>query len=190
MRESIITSMSEPLFSPQTLLLVDDDTTFSSVLGRALERRGYEVISATTIAEALSLSQQFQPQQAVVDLKLEQESGLQLIPKLKACLPKVNILILTGYSSISTAVEAIKLGATNYLCKPAGTDEILTALNEELPNPKTPVAEAPPSINRLEWEHIQKVLAENDGNISATARSLGMHRRTLQRKLQKRPHKY
>jgi two-component system response regulator RegA len=97
------------------------------------------------------------------------------------------MLILTGYSSISTAVEAIKMGAINYLCKPAGVDDILVAFSNTAPNPEVSIKETPPSVDRLEWEHIQKVLAENDGNISATARSLGMYRRTLQRKLLKRP---
>lgn len=169
------------------LLIVDDDSTFSSILGRALGRRGYRVLTAETATQALELCQQHLPQQAVVDLKLESESGLNLIPHLKQKNPEIKILILTGYSSISTAVEAIKLGAVNYLCKPAGTDEILAAFDQSQGNPETPVTETPPSVDRLEWEHIQKVLAEHDGNISATARSLNMHRRTLQRKLQKRP---
>jgi two-component system response regulator RegA len=99
----------------------------------------------------------------------------------------MDILILTGYSSISTAVEAIKLGAINYLCKPASADEIVAAFKNTEANAQVPMEDSPPSVNRLEWEHIQRVLNENQGNISATARSLGMHRRTLQRKLQKRP---
>src|SRR5690606_32902506 len=117
---------------------------------------------------------------AVVDLKLANESGLNLIRQLKEQSPLLDIVMLTGYSSISTAVDAIKSGAINYLCKPADATDILAAFelraDEELELPSNP-----PSIDRLEWEHIQKVLQENDGNISATARSLGMHRRTLQR---------
>ena len=101
--------------------------------------------------------------------------------------PDCRVVVLTGYSSIATAVQAIKLGAVNYLCKPADAEEILAALSQEEADPGAEVAEHPPSINRLTWEHIQKVLQEHDGNISATARALGMHRRTLQRKLQKRP---
>ena len=173
--------------STKTMLLVDDDTTFSAILGRSLERHGYQIYTAASIKEALALATCHQPQQAIVDLKLEQESGLQLVPQLKICNPVMDILILTGYSSIPTAVEAIKLGASNYLCKPAGVNEILSAFGDEPTELSTAVPETPPSVNRLEWEHIQKVLVENDGNISATARSLGMHRRTLQRKLQKRP---
>ena len=123
----------------------------------------------------------------MVDLKLETESGLNLLPQLKAANPDIQMLILTGYSSISTAVEAIKMGAVNYLCKPAGVEDILAAFVNTAPNPKVSIKETPPSVDRLEWEYIQKVLAENDGNISSTARILGMHRRTLQRKLLKRP---
>jgi len=113
-------------------------------------------------------------------------SGLQLIPQLLKALPELNIVVLTGYSSIATAVQAIKLGASNYLCKPANADEILAAF-EAQGSEEVAVEETPISVNRLEWEHIQKVLAEHEGNISATARALGMHRRTLQRKLYKRP---
>jgi len=173
--------------SQKTLLIVDDDSTFSSILSRALTRRGYVVLTAETVPEAILICQQHQPQLAVVDLKLETESGLNLLPKLKAANPDIQMLILTGYSSISTAVEAIKMGAVNYLCKPAGVEDILAAFVNTAPNPKVSIKETPPSVDRLEWEHIQKVLAENDGNISSTARILGMHRRTLQRKLLKRP---
>lgn len=169
------------------LLIVDDDTTFAGILSRALTRRGYNVVTASNGTEALSRCHEHQPAQAVVDLKLETESGLNLLPQLKAINPDLQVLILTGYSSISTAVEAIKMGATNYLCKPASVDDILSAFEQSAPNPEVLINETPPSVERLEWEHIQRVLAENDGNISATARSLGMHRRTLQRKLQKRP---
>ena len=123
----------------------------------------------------------------ILDLKLEQESGLSILQQLKQLQPQMDILILTGYSSISTAVEAIKLGAINYLCKSASADEIVAAFENTEANVQVPMEDSPPSVNRLEWEHIQRVLNENQGNISATARSLGMHRRTLQRKLQKRP---
>lgn len=169
------------------LLIVDDDITFSSILSRALTRRGYQVVTAETAAAAIDLCKQYRPHQAVVDLKLETESGLNILPQLKGVNPDIQMLILTGYSSISTAVEAIKMGAINYLCKPAGVDDILAAFDKTEPNPAVSIKETPPSVDRLEWEHIQKVLAENNGNISATARSLGMHRRTLQRKLLKRP---
>jgi two-component system response regulator RegA len=123
----------------------------------------------------------------VLDLRLAADSGLRLIPPLKAAYPEIRILLLTGYASIATAVEAIKLGATHYLPKPAGVDEILSALGAEEGDAEVTPAEAPLSVDRLEWEHIQKVLAEHEGNLSATARALKMHRRTLQRKLAKRP---
>tara|TARA_R110000851_G_scaffold181511_2_gene330077 strand:- start:598141 stop:598677 length:537 start_codon:yes stop_codon:yes gene_type:complete len=169
------------------LLIVDDDATFTRILGRAMTRRGYQVLTAGNATEALDLCRQHNPRRAVVDLKLESESGLHLLPQLIRINPKLEVLILTGYSSISTAVEAIKLGALNYLCKPASVEDILATFDTDATPEITGISEGPPSVERLEWEHIQRVLAENDGNISATARRLGMHRRTLQRKLQKRP---
>lgn len=169
------------------LLIVDDDPVFSRVLARALTRRGYHVATASSADEALEVALSHQPTLATIDLKMEGRSGLTLIPELKAMLPELNMLVLTGYASISTAVEAIKLGATNYLPKPADADQVLAALHQSSPDAETPVTETPMSVNRLEWEHIQKVLGEHDGNVSATARALGMHRRTLQRKLAKRP---
>ena len=171
----------------ETLLIVDDDDVFTQVLSRALSRRGYRILTACSAAEALQALDRQEVDKAIVDLKIARESGLQLIPTLKQRQPALAIVMLTGYSSIATAVEAIKLGAVNYLCKPADTDEILAAFTTVNGNPATAITHRPPSVDRLEWEHIQKVLAENEGNISATARALGMHRRTLQRKLQKRP---
>ncbi|NIB41890.1 response regulator transcription factor [Pseudomaricurvus alkylphenolicus] len=171
----------------QTLLIVDDDPALTQVLARAFSRRGYEVLQAQDSDTALQHCKTHSIDRCVLDLKLAQESGLALIPKLKQHQPLMNIVMLTGYSSINTAVEAIKLGATNYLCKPADADEILQAFDRQEGDVEAEIQSTPPSVNRLEWEHIQRVLAENDGNISATARALGMHRRTLQRKLQKRP---
>ncbi len=171
----------------QTILIIDDNTAFSSILSRALTRRGYKTLIAETTSEAIDLCKQYQPHQAILDLKLKTESGLTLLPKLKEVNAEIQILILTGYSSISTAVEAIKMGAINYLCKPAGVESILAALNNNNPNPEASIQETTPSVDRLEWEHIQRVLSENNGNISATARTLKMHRRTLQRKLLKHP---
>lgn len=170
----------------ENFLVVDDDPMLRHVLQRALSRRGYQVHTASTIEDALQLMCSHLFTKAIVDLKLTRESGLTLIRELKKCQPTLQIVVLTGYSSISTAVEAIKLGASNYLCKPADTKEILAAF-ESHSRDVLEIPDNPPSIDRLEWEHIQKVLQENEGNISATARSLGMHRRTLQRKLQKRP---
>lgn len=168
-------------------LLVDDDDAFLRVLSRALQRRGYSTRCAGTEAEALQLASGYHFERAVIDLKIDRDSGLSLIPALKHARPELDIVMLTGYSSIATAVEAVKLGATNYLCKPATTEEILAAFSQAEGNPDADIPAQRPSVDRLEWEHIQKVLAENNGNISATARALGMHRRTLQRKLNKRP---
>jgi two-component system response regulator RegA len=169
------------------ILVVDDDVYFSGALVQALRRRGYEADAAGSQTEALALAREVSPDAAVLDLKLTEESGLGLIGPLKAMLPDIRILLLTGYASIATAVEAIKLGATHYLPKPADADEILAALGRDAGDEAITPPEAPMSVDRLEWEHIQKVLAEHDGNISATARALKMHRRTLQRKLAKRP---
>lgn len=167
------------------LLLVDDDISFTQVMSRALTRLGYHIQTANTIESALTLLEQVNFQRAIVDLKLADESGLALITQLKQRQNTLEIVMLTGYSSIATAVEAVKLGASNYLCKPATALEILNAFEQQAPC--TDIPQHPPSVDRLEWEHIQKVLQENNNNISATARALAMHRRTLQRKLQKRP---
>ena len=169
-------------------LLVDDDAAFSAVLARVLQRRGEQAFTASNGNEAIVQLQNKEIDRVVLDLKLEQESGLAILQQLLTQQPALEIVILTGYSSISTAVEAIKLGATNYLCKPAGMEEIIAAFAVRTGGAaEVPLEDSPPSVNRLEWEHIQKVLNHHEGNISATAKTLGMHRRTLQRKLQKRP---
>lgn len=170
-------------------LIVDDDQAFCEVLSRVLERQGHSVFSANNGTQAAALCDS-EPsiKRVILDLKLEQESGLSILVDIKQRLPQAEILILTGYSSISTAVEAIKLGAVNYLCKPANAEDIVNAFSSS-DKPLESISATPTSVNRLEWEHIQRVLNDNDGNISATARSLGMHRRTLQRKLQKKPSK-
>ena len=169
------------------LLIVEDDETFSSALTKALEKKGFTVFSANTIDSAAQTARQCLPTYAVVDLKLGSESGLKIIPILKEFNSKIKIVVLTGYASIATAVEAIKLGATQYLTKPASSEEIYQAFFRPEGNVEQNVESNPMSVKRLEWEHIQKVLKEHDGNLSATARALGMHRRTLQRKLNKRP---
>ncbi|PRY65661.1 Fis family two component transcriptional regulator [Vreelandella songnenensis] len=171
----------------QRLLIIDDDEMFCHVLSRAFTRRGFEVMTAHDADQALAVAAQFQPTMATLDLKLENSSGLKLLPEMLAAVPHCRIVVLTGYSSIATAVEAMKLGAANYLCKPADADDIIGSFEQQEGDPNIELADNPPSINRITWEHIQKVLQEHDGNISATARALGMHRRTLQRKLQKRP---
>ena len=175
-------------------LIVDDDEAFCTVLARVLKRKGHQVLAAIDGEQAFDLCNANDDfERVILDLKLDNESGLSILPVIKKLAPDVDILILTSYSSISTAVEAIKLGAINYLCKPASADEIISAFSPPESSSKTtreiPVPNTPTSVNRLEWEHIQKVLNDNEGNISATARSLGMHRRTLQRKLQKKPSK-
>jgi two-component system response regulator RegA len=169
------------------ILVADDDVVFAETLARSLARRGFAVEAAHDARAALALAAAHIPDAAVVDLKLAEASGLSLIQPLLDLNPGMRILLLTGYASIATAVEAIKLGATHYLQKPADADAILTALGRASGDPGLPLPEAPMSVDRLEWEHIQKVLAEHDGNVSSTARALKMHRRTLQRKLAKRP---
>lgn len=169
------------------LLVVDDDPVLRSLLTRAFARRGFSVREAGSLAAARGAIAEAAPDLAVVDLKLPDGSGLDVVASLKAASAATRIVVLTGYASIATAVEAVKLGAVNYLAKPVTVDEILRALEQQAPDPHVPISSGPTSIARLEWEHIQRVLAEHDGNISATARALNMHRRTLQRKLAKRP---
>ncbi len=171
----------------EQVLIVDDDHTFTAVLARAFNKRGYATQTAHCTAQAIRIIENHHFQKAVLDLKIGHESGLTLIPKIKAHNKTAEIIVLTGYSSIATSVHAIKLGATNYLCKPADADEILAALESNNADPNIQPATNPISVDRLEWEHIQNMLQTHDGNISATARSLGMHRRTLQRKLLKKP---
>ena len=169
------------------LLLLDDDEVFLSTLSRALSKRGFEVLSSRDIADALAQATKMIPSMAVVDMKLEGESGLDVIPGLIEINPDMKIIVLTGYSSIATAVTAIKRGATDYLSKPITASDVVRALSGEQTTESIQEDFCPMSVERMEWEHIQKVLKENDGNISATARSLGMYRRTLQRKMAKKP---
>jgi two-component system response regulator RegA len=174
--------------TPDTLpgmLLVDDDETFCEVMARAMRRRGFDVRMAHDAEKAMQLAEADAPEYAVLDLKLPGDSGLLLLKKLLEIDANTRIVVLTGYASISTAVEAIKLGAVHYLAKPVDADEVVAAFNLTEGNAEVSPASSPLSVDRLEWEHIQRVLAEHDGNISATARALNMHRRTLQRKLAK-----
>lgn len=170
-----------------SLLIVDDDEVFSAVLARAFDKRGYQVRVANDVEEGIALAEMESPEFAVVDLRMPGPSGLEMVKVLQALDENTRIVMLTGYASVATAVEAIKLGAVHYLAKPADADEIQAAFYRDEGNTEVEVPERPLSVGRLEWEHIQKVLQECDGNISETARRLGMHRRTLQRKLQKRP---
>ena len=169
------------------ILLVDDDTQFTAIMARGFERRGFKTRSCSTADEAIAVCASFQPTHILLDLNMPEKSGLVALPQLLEQAPTAKLVVLTGYSSIATAVAATQAGATHYLCKPAGMEDILMAFGESQEMPMPTVPPDPISVERLEWEHIQKVLQDNDNNISATARALGMHRRTLQRKLQKRP---
>jgi two-component system response regulator RegA len=169
------------------LLLIDDDEGYNHVLARALERRGFKINKAFTSEQALRLARADPPLYIILDLNLNGQSGLNLIPHLLGFSPDARILVLTGYASIPTAVEAVKLGAWDYLAKPASVENIVTAINGRKQSCSSESPEQFMSIQRMEWEYIQRVLSEHDGNITATARALKMHRRTLQRKLVKRP---
>ncbi len=171
-----------------SLLLVDDDQVLCTVLAQALQRRGYEVIVAHDYQSALEAVGGRPVDFAVVDLKFPGGSGLCLIKALMDLNRHARIVVLTGYGSIATAIAAIKSGAHHYLTKPANADDVVAALRGDAESASAePVGERPLSVNRLEWEHINRVLSGNNGNVSATARLLGMHRRTLQRKLGKHP---
>lgn len=169
------------------LLLLEDDERLSEVLGNALSRRGFQVTSVASINAGRAALAEAAFSHAVLDLSLPDGSGLELIPALTEGEEPALVVVLTGYASIATAVEAIKLGAVHYLTKPTDADEVMAAFDREQGRPDVPVAETPPSIERLQWEHINKVLSECGGNISEAARRLNMHRRTLQRRLQKHP---
>ncbi len=168
----------------KTLLIVDDDQVLRATLKRVM-RRHYHVYEATDSQSALLMCQQHHIDCALVDLKLGEESGLVLTTDLLNHDPTMHIVVMTGYASIATAINAIKLGAINYLTKPVSTEEILHAFNETRPD--TDIDNQTMSPKRLEWEHIQRVLQYHNGNITQTAKALNMHRRTLQRKLKKKP---
>lgn len=174
------------------LLIVEDDIAFSATLVRRLTKYGFDCQERHQADEALYACHQFRPDYLILDMKLASENGLRLIKPIRALLPNIRILLLTGYASIATAVEAINLGANDYLAKPVDTQMLLKALTGDDAKPESAlltneVDNRPMSTERLEWEHIHQVLNNNDGNVSETARQLGMHRRTLQRKLQKKP---
>jgi two-component system, response regulator RegA len=177
--------------SPQdsvSVLLVDDDEVFRQRLARALAERGLDVRAAADLASALAAARTDPPELAIVDLRMPGGSGLELVQELRKLDPATRILVLTGYGSIATAVEAIKLGAVHYLSKPADADEILAALGAAEAASSGPAAAlSTPTLARAEWEHINRVLADCQGNISEAARRLGLHRRSLQRKLAKYP---
>lgn len=167
----------------ETVLIIDDDIQLLQALSSRLERAGYTVVTAATIGE-LNASHYPQVQHILLDLKFGETNGLELINPLKQRFKPENLVVLTGYASIATSVAAIKAGATDYLAKPIQTQVLLNSLAADV-HPETELSDQPLSPAQLEWEHIQRVMHEHHGNISATARALGMHRRTLQRKLSK-----
>jgi len=170
--------------NPRTLLIVDDDSPFRIRLARAMERRGYDVVAVETVALGVEVAQENAPAFAVVDLRLGDGSGLDVVAAIRDARPDARVIMLTGYGNIATAVAAVKAGAVDYLPKPADADQIEAALSadgQQLPEPP----ENPMSADRVRWEHIQRVFEQCDRNVSETARRLKMHRRTLQRILNK-----
>jgi two-component system, response regulator RegA len=182
------TSPAEAVASPgagRSLLLVDDDAPLRRSLARALERRGFHVLAAEGLAEARDHAHAHRPEFAVLDMRLTEGSGLDLVRTLRELRPEVRIVIVTGYGNIATAVAAIKAGAADYLAKPVDADDVVNALlrsGQGLPPPR----DNPMSADRVRWEHIQRVFEQCNRNVSETARRLNMHRRTLQRILNKR----
>ncbi len=173
----------------QTILLVDDEDFFRERLAKAFTKRGFTVFTAADYEEGITAIREKQPAMAVVDLKMPGKSGLELIAAANAECPSMRIVVLTGYGSIATAAEAVRLGALYYLPKPADVDDILNAFARDQSLGMVPDEDAfeAPSLARVEWEHINRVLHDCGGNISAAAQKLGIHRRSLQRKLQKYP---
>ncbi len=170
-----------------SILLVEDDEPLRDRLARAFEHRGLEVRASATVAEALAMARADPPELVLLDLRVGDSNGLQLIPLLKDIDPGTRLVVLTGYGSVATAVEAVRRGAMNYLTKPADADEILAAFREGDSATASETTWQTMSLDRVEWEHINRVLMECDGNISEAARVLGLHRRSLQRKLAKYP---
>jgi two-component system response regulator RegA len=172
-----------------SILVVDDDAVFRGRLARAFADRGYEVIEAEDHEAAVAAAERESPEYAVVDLRMPGRSGLELVQSLRRIDAATKVVVLTGYGSIATALDAVRLGATHYLTKPADADEILAGFHRDTLDPGAPPSALPeaPSLARVEWEHINRVLADCQGNISEAARRLGVHRRSLQRKLSKYP---
>ena len=174
-----------PRGAANSLLILDDDTAFRNRLSRALEKRGYDVVTAETLTEATDLARRLAPAFAVLDLRLSDGSGLDIVPVLHDARPDARIIMLTGYGNIATAVAAVKAGAIDYIAKPADADQIEAALQAKTDRALPPPPENPMSADRVRWEHIQRVFEQCDRNVSETARRLKMHRRTLQRILNK-----
>jgi two-component system response regulator RegA len=170
-----------------TILVVEDDDPFRALLVKALEARGYDAQGAPDARTAIAMAREDSPEMAVVDLKLQDASGLDVVRELKAIDASTAIVVLTGYGSIATALESIRLGALHYLTKPTDPDRILAAFERGLAARPRDLPLQTPSLARVEWEHLQRVLTDCDGNISEAARQLGLHRKSLQRKLAKRP---
>lgn len=168
-----------------SLLIVDDDKAFTEVLAQSLGKRGHEIRIAHNVTDAVNIAEEFNPEWVLADLKMPGASGLELIPKILEIDSETKIVVLTGYAGITTAVEAIKLGAIHYLSKPVSTDEIIAAFHKDEGDPNTPVESGTIPLEAAEREHILNSLKKNNNNISITARELGLHRRTLQRKLEK-----
>jgi two-component system, response regulator RegA len=176
------------VFEKPSILIVDDDEVYRNRLARAFVDRGYDVRTAGDHDGGVAAANADSPEFAVVDLKMPGKSGLELVKALREIDPATKTVVLTGYGSIATAVEAVRRGAMNYLQKPLDADQILAAFDKEQEGvDAAPSAETTPSLARVEWEHIQRVLADCEGNISLAARTLGLHRRSLQRKLAKFP---
>ena len=183
-----VSTMSEEFSGPledNTLLIVDDDRAFLQRLARAMETRGFAVEAAGSVNEGLALLRQRAPAFAVVDMRLDDGNGIDVIAALKELRPDSRAVVLTGYGNIATAVSAVKIGAADYLAKPADADDVYNALLAS-PDDKAPPPENPMSADRVRWEHIQRVYELCNRNVSETARRLNMHRRTLQRILNKR----
>lgn len=170
-----------------SLLIVEDDDPLRERLTRAFEERGFDVHAAATLARARAIAEADPPEYVVLDLRVGQESGLTLIPALLALDAETRVVVLTGYGSVATAVDAVRRGAVHYLTKPADADEILAAFQGETGASAAAPDWQPMSLDRVQWEHINRVLVECGGNISEAARVLGLHRRSLQRKLGKYP---
>jgi two-component system, response regulator RegA len=170
-----------------TILVVEDDDAFRSLLVHAFQERGYEAEGVADAAAAIRSANDESPEMAVVDLRLPDDSGLEVVRQLKAIDASTAIVVLTGYGSIATALESVRLGATHYLTKPTDADRILAAFQHGLASRPKDLRTELPSLARVEWEHLNRVLTDCDGNVSEAARQLGMHRRSLQRKLSKYP---
>jgi two-component system response regulator RegA len=168
-----------------SILIIDDDDVFRRRLGKAFLARGLNCFEACTGDEGIAIAEREKPQRIVLDLRMPGLNGMSVLERLKQILPNVHIVILTGYGSISTAVDAVRIGALNFITKPAHADQILQAFEQEVPKISSPLEV--PTLEQVEWDHLQRVLDDHNGNITLAAKALQMHRRTLQRKLLKAP---